>query len=209
MSLEKLINTIGLDPRRVSIVTNAADIPDALDKTACRNILGLSPNMIVLFTIGTLIERKGFNYLVLSMAEVLKARHDVICFIGGSGQLNKSLQTQINELGLSDRVKLLGFVPDNMLSVWLNACDLFVLPSLNESFGIVQIEAMACGKPVVATRNGGSEDIITSDNIGLLCRPGYPVDLGQKILLALDTEWDENLIRNTAYAYNWETMNRL
>ncbi len=199
-----LINTIGLDPRKVAIVTNAADIPDALGKTACRNILGLSSDMKILFTIGTLIERKGFNYLVLSMAEILKARDDVICFIGGSGQLNKSLQTQINELGLSDHVKLLGFIPTGVLHVWLNACDIFVLPSLREGFPIVQIEAMACGKPVVATRNGGSEDIITSDNIGLLCHPGDPVDLGQKILLALDKEWDEDLIRNTAYAYNWD-----
>ena len=88
----------------------------------------------------------------------------------------------------------------------MNACDLFVLPSLSESFGVVQVEAMACGKPVVATRNGGSEEVITSDDYGLLVEPGDPDDLAEKILVGLDREWDREVILAYAERYTWENV---
>jgi len=76
----------------------------------------------------------------------------------------------------------------------MNACDLFVLPSISESFGVVQIEALACGKPVVATRNGGSEEVITSDDYGLLVDPANPNELREKIIEAPDKDWDREKI---------------
>ncbi|MDI3541356.1 MAG: hypothetical protein PWQ62_270 [Candidatus Methanomethylophilaceae archaeon] len=76
----------------------------------------------------------------------------------------------------------------------MNACDLFVLPSLSESFGVVQIEALACGKPVVATRNGGSEEVIISDDYGLLVDPANPNELREKIIEAPDKDWDREKI---------------
>jgi len=76
----------------------------------------------------------------------------------------------------------------------MNACDLFVLPSLLESFGVVQIEALACGKPVVATRNGGSEEVISSDDYGLLVDPANPNELREKIIEAPDKDWDREKI---------------
>lgn len=90
----------------------------------------------------------------------------------------------------------------------MNACDVFVLPSLAESFGIVQIEAMACGKPVVATYNTGSEEIITSEELGLLVEPANPKELGEKILIALDKEWDDERIRKYAEQFSWEKIAR-
>ena len=89
----------------------------------------------------------------------------------------------------------------------MNACDIFVHPSLAESFGIVQIEAMACGKPVVATRNGGSESIITSDKYGLLCEPANPQDLSEKIIEGLSKRWDNNAIYSYASSnYRWDLV---
>ena len=101
---------------------------------------------------------------------------------------------------------LVGGKPHSEIPIWMNACDLFVLPSLTESFGVVQIEALACGKPVVATRNGGSEEILTSEEYGLLVEPADPKDLAEKILLALDREWDQEA--NLAYAeqFTWENI---
>jgi len=101
---------------------------------------------------------------------------------------------------------LLGSVPGGTLPLWMNACDLFVLPSLSESFGVVQIEALACGKPVVATRNGGSEEIIISDEHGLLVKLADPEDLTEKILVALDREWDRKAILAYAEQYIWEII---
>lgn len=88
----------------------------------------------------------------------------------------------------------------------MNACDVFVLPSLRESFGVVQIEAMACGKPVVATRNGGSEEIITSEDYGLLCEPASPEELAEKISIALDKEWGSEKIRGYAERFRWKNI---
>jgi len=109
-------------------------------------------------------------------------------------------------LGLGERVKLLGSVPGDQLTLWMNACDLFVLPSLSESFGIVQLEALACGRPVVATRNGGSEEVVISDDYGLLVDPADPEGLAEKILVALDREWDREAILAYAERYTWENI---
>ena len=116
------------------------------------------------------------------------------------------LQKQLIKLNLQDRVKLLGSVPEELLSIWMNVCDLLVLPSLGESFGIVQIEAMACGKPIVATYNGGSEEIITSKDYGLLCEPANPDEPAEKILIALDKEWGCDKIEEYAEQFTWENI---
>jgi len=65
---------------------------------------------------------------------------------------------------------------------------------------------LACGKPVVATRNGGSEEVITSDDYGLLVEPADPGDLAEKILVALDREWDREAILRYAERYTWENI---
>jgi len=187
---------------------------EKLDKNACRERLNLPSDYKIIFSLGWLVERKGFNYLIDAMNIIREERNDVLCFIGGSvpaeDELNNKtkmkLEKQIVDLDLQDHVKLIGLVPDELLPVWMNACDIFVLPSLSESFGIVQVEAMACGKPVVATRNGGSEEIITSDDYGLLVEPGDPSDLAEKILAALDKEWDYDVIQDYVQQYKWENI---
>ena len=78
---------------------------------------------------------------------------DYVVVIGGSGPLREDLEQQIHDLGLQDKVLLIGRVPDEDLPAYYTACTLFCLPSVQktEAFGIVQIEAMSCGKPVVTT----------------------------------------------------------
>ena len=177
-----------------------------MGKNTAREQLGLIEDKKVIFSLGALIERKGFHYLIQAMSEVVKHRKDVLCFIGGSGPLRSRLQKQINKLNLQDHVKLLGFVPDDKLALWMNSADIFVLPSLSESFGVVVLEALAVGTPVVATINGGSEEIITSEDYGLLCPPADPKCLAEKILIALDKEWDRERIRKYAEQFTWKNV---
>lgn len=177
-----------------------------LDMYVSREQLGLPKDARIIFALGILTQRKGFNYLVDAMEQVCSYRDTVICFIGGAGPERGSLQVQIDRLHLGEKVKLLGSVPSDILPLWMNACDLFVLPSLSESFGIVQIEAMACGKPVVSARNRGSEEVVTSDEYGLLVEPADPEDLAEKILVALDREWDRDAILEYAQRYTWENI---
>jgi glycosyltransferase involved in cell wall biosynthesis len=90
----------------------------------------------------------------------------------------------------------------------MNACDVFVLPSLRESFGVVQIEAMGCGKPVVSTYNGGSEEIIASEEYGLLCEPGNSNQLAANILSALNTPWDAKRIKEYSTRFTWNAVSK-
>lgn len=158
----------------------------------------------ILFTFSNLAKRKGFQYLITAIRMLINNRKDFICIIGGDGEYKNTLQKQIDKLKLNDYVWLIGFVQNDKINAWLNACDLFVLPSLSESFGIVQIEAMACGKPVVATRNGGSEEIIINDKLGILVEPKDPEGLAQAIHQALETNWDEDYIRHYTEQFTWD-----
>ncbi len=177
-----------------------------IDTSIARERLGLPEDAKIIFTLGGLFKRKGFNYLIDAMEQVCSQRDSALCFIGGTGPERRSLQGQIDRLGLGEKVKLLGSLPGDQLTLWMNACDLFVLPSLSESFGVVQIEAMACGKPVVSARNRGSEEVIASDDYGLLVEPANPDDLAEKILVALDREWNREAILTYAERFTWENV---
>lgn len=177
-----------------------------IDTAVARERLGLPGDVKIVFSLGNLIQRKGFNYLIDAMEQICNQRDDVLCFIGGAGPERGSLQVQIDRLHLGEKVKLLGSVPSDILPLWMNACDLFVLPSLSESFGVVQIEALACGKPVVSARNRGSEEVVISDDYGLLVEPADSEDLAEKILIALDREWDREAILEYAQRYTWKNI---
>lgn len=109
----------------------------------------------IVFTLGRLVGYKGYRYLVEA------ARYlgdDFVVLIGGDGVLRDELQNEINELGLQHKVHLLGRIADEDLPAYYGACDVFCLSSVQktEAFGIVMIEAMSCGKPVIATDIPGS-----------------------------------------------------
>jgi teichuronic acid biosynthesis glycosyltransferase TuaC len=176
-----------------------------MDINMCRTKLNLPLDKMIIFNISNLIESKGHTYLLSAISDIIPVTDNLLCYIAGKGNYRDALNTQLSELQLQDCVEFLGWIPDEQIPLWMNACDLFVLPSLAESFGIVQIEAMACGKPVVATRNGGSESIITSDEYGLLCEPANPQDLSNKIIAGLSKRWDNNAISNYASSnYRWD-----
>jgi teichuronic acid biosynthesis glycosyltransferase TuaC len=177
-----------------------------LDKAECRSRLGITPGKKVIFCLGDLIERKGFGYLVDAMAGIRARRDDVICVIGGKGPEEKNLIKQIHEHNLDDCVRLQGFIPGPMVPVWMNAADLFVLPSLHESFGIVQIEALACGTPVISTDTVGSREIITSDDIGLFCKPADALSLDDAITRGLEKSWDYLKILEYSRQFSWDTV---
>jgi len=177
-----------------------------INSEKCRKTLNLPINKKIILTVGNLVGVKGHKYLIEAMREVVKHEKNVLCIIVGSGNLKNKLENQIHKCGLKDHIKLVGGAQHSEIPIWMNACDVFVLPSLRESFGVVQIEAMSCGKPVVATCNGGSEEIIVSENHGFLIPPGNSKELGQSILRSLDKTWDENEIRSYAEQFAWDQI---
>jgi len=177
-----------------------------IEKEYARKQINVPLNKKVLFSLGRLLDYKGHKYLIKAMSIVGKERDDVMCFIGGSGPLRTKLQEQIDRLGLQDHVKLLGFVPDDQLALWMNAADIFVLPSLSEGNPTVMFEALGVGLPFVGTTVGGIPEIITSKDYGLLCPPADPKCLAEKILIAFEKEWDKEKIRKYAEQFTWENI---
>lgn len=107
-------------------------------------------NKKIVFSLGRLVAYKGYHFLVAAGQYLTD---DYVILIGGTGALEHELHREIEELGLQGKVSLLGRVSEEDLPAYYGACDVFCLSSVQktEAFGIVQIEAMSCGKPVIAT----------------------------------------------------------
>lgn len=172
----------------------------------CRQMLNLPQEKKIILTIGNIVSVKGQRYLIEAIEKVLQERKDIFCIIVGSGELRTKLERQIRSLGLEDYVTLAGGKPHDEIPIWINACDVFVLPSLNEGNPTVMFEALGCGKPFVGTRVGGVPEVIISEDYGLLVEPGDPKDLAEKILIALDKEWKREKILRYAEQYTWENI---
>jgi glycosyltransferase involved in cell wall biosynthesis len=123
---------------------------------------------------GRLSAEKGVTNLIGAVDKL--AQRGISSFeliIGGDGPDRSSLETLVDSLGLRDRCTFLGALNREEVRRAMQHCDVFVLPSLSETFGIVLGEAMACGKPVIATRCGGPDTIVTPDT-GVLVAIGDP-----------------------------------
>ena len=112
-----------------------------------------------LITYGRYVQKKGFDLLLRSFADMVAGGVDAVLTIGGSGPEEAALKQLALELGIAEKVSL-GVLIDNV-AVALDQADVFVLPSLDEPFGIVMLEAMARGLPVVTTRTQGPSQVLT------------------------------------------------
>ena len=123
----------------------------------------------IVLNVGRLVGYKGQRFLLEALREL-----DAVAWIVGTGPLESELRAQAAALGVTERVKFLGGVSDAELPALLHACDVFALPSISaaEAFGIVQVEAMACGKPVVSCALQSGVKFVNQDGVtGLLVTP--------------------------------------
>jgi len=171
----------------------------------CRSLLGLPQEKKVIVCVGNLVPIKGHQILIQAMVKVM-SEVDALCYIVGSGQLEKDLNKEIRNLGFSDKVFLVGGRPHEEIPYWIGASDLFVLPSLMEGNPTVMFECLACGKPFIGTKVGGIPEIITSTDYGLLVEPGDVDDLHRQIMIGLFKNWDENKILEYAVQFSWPKL---
>ena len=174
------------------------------DRMAFRKELGLPPERKIVVSAGFLGEIKGHSYLIDAMKILIDAGTELSCYIIGEGSLMKSLREKIKRYRLEEYVQLVGRVPHHRIRDWIVAGDLLAMPSLRESFGVVQAEAMACARPVVATRNGGSEELIVDNVNGFLCEPANAKSLAGSISAALSKSWDQEMIIQSVQKFRWE-----
>jgi len=119
---------------------------------------------ITFVSVGRLSEEKNFPLLIDAFSEACKIRQDICLEIYGAGELKDSLEDQIKASGVSDNITLCGFADRTKLAASFESADCFILLSSYETFGVVYIEALASGVPVIATRCGGPEDFVSEKN---------------------------------------------
>ncbi|CAG0999448.1 Putative teichuronic acid biosynthesis glycosyltransferase TuaC [Methanosarcinales archaeon] len=176
------------------------------DSKECRKILKLPLDKKIILTVGNLLEVKGQKYLIEAMREVINHKKEIFCVIVGNGELKNRLEKQVRKSELDDYIKFAGGKLHYEIPIWMNACDVFVLPSLNEGNPTVMFECLGCGKPFVGTKVGGVPEIIISEDYGLLAEPANSKNLAEKILKALDKEWDHEKISKYAEKFTWENI---
>ena len=172
----------------VLLLENGVDIETyrPLDGRTQRLNLGLADDAKVILSVGNLVRLKGYNYLVEALPAIVAAHPQAMLVLIGDGEEREPLREQAAALGMTDRVYFTGYLPTTQIPAWLNAADVFVLPSLSEGRPNVILEAMACGRLVVATRVGGIPEIVEDSQTGFLVAPQQPDQLAERISLLLD-----------------------
>jgi glycosyltransferase involved in cell wall biosynthesis len=190
----------------------------AADRDAVRRELGLPREAAVLFTVRNLESRMGLDSLLAAFARLARetaapGRHGPgpVLWIGGEGSRRAELEDQARALGISDRVRFLGFVPEDALPRHYQAADFFVLPTRAlEGFGLVTVEALACGTPVLGTPVGATPEILAPLDSALLFEDESPAAIAaglERWLRPRDPEAALGLreaCRRHAERYRWD-----
>lgn len=160
---------LDLAPRLRSNLRKAFNIPD---------------EAIVILSVGRLIKRKGIKKVIETIPLLLQENIDIYYLICGQGIMQNELHYLVEKIGLENRVRLMGYVPDNQLADYYCACDFYVMPTefdkqtqSIEGYGIVYSEAAYFGKPAIASRIGGTEDAVRHEESGLLIDPESDTEL--------------------------------
>lgn len=165
-----------------------------------KNTLSSNNNFIFL-TVSLLTYKKGHHILLKAFQNCFKDKKNIELWIGGDGEERYNLEKQVLDLGLKNQVKFLGALKREQVLNVMQCCDVFILPSLYETFGVVIIEAMACGRPVLATKCGGPECIVNDINGMLVKRDDVDaLAHAMKEIMKNINKYDSKLIRQDCIA---------
>lgn len=160
----RVMATHGIPSDRIVVIPGATDprvFAPVPDRQGPRAALNLPADRTVLFTVRNLVPRMGLENFIDAIAASGAAGLGCVAVIGGEGPLRAALDARIRSRGLEDVVRLVGFIPESQLPQYFQAADLVVMPTLHlEGFGLVTVEALACGTPVLGTPVGAIPEIL-------------------------------------------------
>ena len=201
----------GVDPGKFKVIQDAGPL--------LRKALDLPAHAPVIFAVGRMVYKKGFEYLVRAVPAVLRQHPDAKVVLAGGGDLEDKLKSLVKQLGVEDSVIMPGFVNREQMPLYFSGCDLFVLPSVVDQQGNVDglpntlLEAMASARPVVATNVAGIPLAVKDGDNGILVPEKQPGELSAAINLLLDApqlrlQYGEAGRRRVEQELNWETTAR-
>lgn len=211
---QHLAQNYRIDPEKIEILPNAVDTeffdPSSFRATEIKKKYSVEDNRVVLFA-GRLTTQKGLNYLLGAIPSIIKALPDVKLFIVGEGPEEVTLKREAARLGVSSNIVFIGKVSHEEMPELYSVADVFVSPSLSESFSNVMLEAMAMQNPLVITKVGVAPEILEDYKTALLIQPADSRTLASKIIeLLMNPALSRSLGRKAREfvrrEYSWELV---
>lgn len=211
--LRKLAIALGAEPSKIKTIPNGID-PDLFfpqDREACRRKFQMPQGSAAIVCVGELVARKGHHLVVRALRRIVAEGIDAHLWIAGTAGRDGPAYEQVirraaADLGLTERVHLMGFVQRAELPGLLSAADVFCLPSNLEGWPNVVHEASASSAPVVATNVGGVPEMLPSRKYGFVVPVGEQDALDSALLEALRTTWDRDAIAAWGRSRSWKTV---
>lgn len=210
---------MGVRKERITIVNPGVDVERFRPELPCDDLkrrIGLAHGEKLILSVGRLSRRKGFDMVVRSLPELISQGIMVRYALIGIGEDHDYLINLSRELGMEDRVHLLGHVSQEDLPRWYNACDIFAMPNREidgdtEGFGMVFLEAAACGKPSIAGRAGGTGAAVQDGVSGLRIDGKNPDELREALEHLLTNSSTSRQVGQNGYAlatgtFSWERV---
>ena len=199
----------GVAEQRIATIANGVDSNrfHPVDRCSARRLLGLSEEGQLLVSVGHLSPRKGFHRVIRALPRLLATCPEArLAIVGGKGaeeDNSAELHKLVREFGVADRVVFVGAQPPDHVVLWIGAADVFVLASDFEGCPNVILEAMACGRPVIATKVGDVEHMVPSFAGILLDDPENAEALAASLTAALTRDWDTQRIHDHVATRSW------
>ncbi len=186
----------GISPSNIILIPGGVDVEKfkpPMNKLKIKEGLGLDPDKFTLLTVRRLVPRMGLEKLVYAMKTVVRHSQNVHLIIGGRGILGTSLKALVSSLGLKKHVTFIGYIDEEKLPLYYQAADVFVLPTKDlEGFGLVTIEALACGTPVLATPVGANLETVGTFDKNLLFTGADTESMAKRILKFISSHKTNN-----------------
>jgi len=186
---------MGIDPSKVRTLRNGCNssVFHLRDRSAARAHLALDDKAELVLFVGRLDTAKGIEELLEAFASLARGRPNLRLAFVGDGPGSGYLRSKAKHLALEDRVILNGACASHKVAQWLAAANVLALPSYHEGYPNVVIEALSCGRPVIATNVGGILELVNEES-GILIPPRDPRALANAIEKAMERRWDEHSI---------------
>jgi glycosyltransferase involved in cell wall biosynthesis len=196
----RLVEEQTLDETKLKVLFNTFDENKFFIKEKPKYLLerhGLINRQPIILTIGRLFsteQYKGYDKVLLALPAIIKKIPDIVFLIGGQGDDTRRIENLISELNIDSNVIMLGFIPDQEINDYFNLCNIFVMPSKGEGFGIVYLEALACGKPTIGGNCDGAIDALKNGELGCLVNPDDIGEIATTIICILEGLYSNSLL---------------
>ena len=207
--LKDRIIGMGIPADKVIVVPNGIDpnFETLYEKQDIRKMMNIPKESKVFGFVGRLIPVKDPMTLIKAFAKLLTLRKDVYLIFVGDGELRGSLLEEAERIGVKDHVRFTeGMVSPDQIPSYMSAFDYLCVSSIGEGWPNVILEAMACGKPVIATDVGGNPEAVSSDKVGLIVPAQNPDAMSKAMDQAMRINWDRDTIVQYAKSHSWNQV---